>query len=162
MNNGLESKAPCDIRFIDGSEWDDAMNLAYRTFIQFDAATYTSEGIDQFRKFVSDNSLKRMFDAGSYQVIGAFDEGKMIGVISLRNNTHISLLFVDKDFHNRGVGRALIGVMADYVRNKLHQKGLTVNAAPYAVQFYHKLGFRDVGAEMSQDGITFTPMKLCF
>lgn len=155
----MSGESSCDIRFIDGSEWEEAMSLSYRTFLQFDAVTYTEEGIEHFRKFVSDNSLKRMFDAGSYQVIGAFIKGKMVGVISLRDNTHISLLFVDRDFHNKGVGRSLINTLAEYVSVKLHESSLTVNSAPYAVGFYHRLGFKDMGEAMTADGITFTPMK---
>lgn len=149
-----------EIRFIEGSEWEEAMNLAYRTFLQFDAASYTEEGIENFRNFVSDHALKRMFDAGSYQVIGAFaGDGKLIGIISLRDNTHISLLFVDREYHRQGVGSALFHALADYVRVKLHQDFITVNAAPYALGFYHKLGFRDVSEALTRDGIIFTPMR---
>ena len=36
---------------------------------------------------------------------------------------------------------------------------MTVNAAPYALGFYHKLGFQDTGMEETNDGIRFTPMK---
>ena len=37
---------------------------------------------------------------------------------------------------------------------------LTVNSSPYAVDFYHKRGFRDTGAETVADGIRFTPMEI--
>ncbi|MCR5503690.1 MAG: GNAT family N-acetyltransferase [Lachnospiraceae bacterium] len=136
------------------------MSLCYQTFLRFDAAAYTDEGIENFREFVSDHSLKRMFDAGSYQVIGAFEKGRLVGVISLRNNSHISLLFVDSDHHRRGIGTELVYALASYVREKLHETALTVNAAPYAVGFYHRIGFYDLGGVVTQDGITFTPMKL--
>jgi predicted GNAT family N-acyltransferase len=36
---------------------------------------------------------------------------------------------------------------------------VTVNAAPYGVDFYHKLGFQDIRPEEEKDGITYTPMK---
>lgn len=148
-----------DIRFIDGQDWEDAMSLAYRTFLKFDAKMFTDEGIRHFREFISDNFLKRMFEAGEYQVVGAYYHGKMIGVISLRNNCHISLLFVDEEFHKMGIGRKLIMAIGDYTKLKLHQDCLTVNAAPYATDFYHRVGFEDIGPITSQDGITFTPMR---
>ena len=37
---------------------------------------------------------------------------------------------------------------------------LTVNASPYAVEFYHKKGFKDLQGETVADGIRFTPMEL--
>ena len=147
-------------KFIDGSEWEDAMALCYRTFLRFDAAVYTAEGIRNFREFVSDHALKRMFDAGSYQVIGAYVKGELAGVTSLRDNRHISLLFVEEEYQHRGIGSLLVKTLAEYVSEKLHENTLTVNAAPYAVEFYHRIGFRDLGEATTRDGITFTPMKM--
>ena len=82
----------------------------------------------------------------------------MIGMITLRNEMHISLLFVDRNYHRQGVGKALIGRMADYARTELGQDRLTVNASPYGVGFYHKIGFKDLGPEKKQDGIIYTHM----
>ncbi|MCR4787250.1 MAG: GNAT family N-acetyltransferase [Lachnospiraceae bacterium] len=148
-----------DIRFIDSDDWEDAMALVYRTFTEYDAKMFDKEGIDHFRNFISDNFLKRMFEAGEYQVVGAYYYHRIVGVISLRNNCHISLLFVDGEFHRQGIGRRLIQAMADYAKIKLHQSELTVNAAPYATDFYHRLGFKDTGASTSDNGIIYTPMR---
>lgn len=76
-------------------EWDDAMALAWRTFMQFEAHDFTPEGVESFQDFVTDTVLYRMFVLGSYQLFGAYDNNKMIGMLSLRGETHISLLFVD-------------------------------------------------------------------
>ena len=74
------------------SEWDDAMALAWRTFMQFEACDCTLEGIESFQDFITDTVLYKMFMLGSYQLFGAYDNGRMVGMISLRNETHISLL----------------------------------------------------------------------
>ena len=115
-----------------------------------------------FEDFITDSDLKRMFALGTYQMMGAFFSGKLVGMISLRNKTHISLLFVDGDYHRRGIGRALISFLSEYVRKEEGLNRLTVNASPYGVGFYHRLGFRDLGPEKQQDGIIFTPMLLEF
>ena len=72
------------------------------------------------------------------------------------------MLFVDGDYHRRGIGRALISFLSEYVRKEEGLNRLTVNASPYGVGFYHRLGFRDLGPEKQQDGIIFTPMLLEF
>lgn len=148
-----------DVRFIDVSEWDEAMELVYRTFLEFDASSFTQEGIDQFRLFISDHNLKKAFENGAYQVIGSYHNNKMIGVIALREGTHISLLFVDKEYHYKGIGRRLVAELSDYAYLKLHSDHLTVNSSPYATEFYHKLGFVDEGPMLETDGIFYTPMK---
>lgn len=158
----MEGMMPYEIRFLTVNEWDEAMGLAWKTFLEFEGDVYSPEGIRNFEDFITDSALKRMFIMGAYQMMGAFQNGKMIGMISLRNKTHISLLFVDKHYHRKGIGRKLIDALARYVIWEEGQEKLTVNASPYGVGFYHRLGFVDLSPEVSQNGITFTPMILSF
>ena len=147
------------VRSVWRDEWDDAMALAWRTFMLFEASDYTPEGIKSFQDFITDTVLYRMFIMGEYQLFGAFEQNKIIGMISLRNRTHISLLFVDWKYHKLGVGRRLIEYVGDYVLNEEGYSRMTVNAAPYAVGFYHKVGFYDTDEEETNDGIRYTPME---
>ncbi len=148
-----------DIRFIDREDWEDAMSLSYRVFIEFDAPLFSEEGIRHFKEFVSDNNLLRMFDEGKFETVGAYYRGRLIGVAALRNENHISLLFVDGKYHRCGVGRMLVNGLSDYAKVKLKAECLTVNASPYATEFYHRMGFVDLDGPISKDGITFIPMK---
>lgn len=148
------------VRMANSNDWEYAMAVAWKTFMQFDAKDYTEEGIQSFQDFVTDEVLKRMFDMGAYQVFVATDtDNNIIGMISLRNETHISLLFVDGNHHKKGVGRALMEELCRYVSDEEGYRRVTVNAAPYAVGFYHKLGFKDTGREEVKEGITYTPME---
>jgi GNAT superfamily N-acetyltransferase len=140
-------------------DWDDAMALAWKTFLQFEADVYSPEGVKHFQDFITDTTLHRMFIMGAYQMFVAVAEGKIVGMITLRNSTHISLLFVDEKYHRRGIGRALIGYLTQYLATEVGASYVTVNAAPYGVDFYHKLGFQDIRPEEEKDGITYTPMK---
>ncbi len=142
------------------SEWDICMDLAWRTFLKYEAPEYSEEGINNFKAFVSDDVLKNMFHNGAYQLFVAVRDGVIIGIISLRDNNHISLLFVDSKYHRQGVGRGLINKLAEYLYTEMGQTSMTVNAAPYAVEFYHKVGFEDTGKEQESAGIRFTPMVL--
>lgn len=147
------------VRKAERDEWEEAMALAWRVFQKFDAKDYTEEGVNSFLNFISDNGLYKMFITGEYKLFVAESGGKIVGVSSLRMRNHISLLFVDEKFHHIGVGRKLIDFMMDYLQNEENLNYCTVNAAPYAMGFYHKLGFKDLGAEQESEGITFTPMR---
>ena len=152
--------APWKIRPAYREEWQDAMALAWKTFLQFEADDYEPEGVKSFEDFITDNTLHRMFIMGAYQMFVAFDGKRMTGMISVRSNSHISLLFVDAEYHRKGIGRALMSHLCGYLKNELGIKRVTVNASPYGVGFYHKLGFRDLQPEQKSEGIRYTPMEL--
>ena len=141
------------------NEWQDAMALAWKTFLRFEADVYTPEGVKNFENFITDSTLHRMFVMGTYQLFIALDGNKVVGMITLRDMTHISLLFVDEAYHRRGIGRALINHLTDYLMTEVGMYRVTVNASPYGVEFYHKMGFRDLGPEEIRDGIIYTPME---
>lgn len=153
------SESPYQIRSAYRDEWDDAMALAWKTFLQFEADVYTAEGVRNFEDFITDTTLHRMFVMGSYQMFVALDQKKIVGMITLRNTSHISLLFVDAKYHRQGIGRALIEHLREYLLSEVGINRLTVNAAPYGVAFYHKLGFQDIRPEEEKDGIKYTPME---
>ncbi|MCR4739413.1 MAG: GNAT family N-acetyltransferase [Lachnospiraceae bacterium] len=135
------------------------MQLAWDTFLIYEAPEYTREGINSFRSFIRDPILKKMFIMGEYLAYGAFIDRQIVGIIGIRNLNHISLLFVQSELHHRGIASTLI----DRCANDLIQKGvrsMTVNSSPYAVGFYHKKGFEDISGEVITEGIRYTPMRL--
>lgn len=100
-----------------------------------------------------------MFITGSYHLFVAYVGTKLVGMITLRDASHISLLFVDEKYHRQGIGRALVRYVNDFLVSGSRALRMTVNASPYGVEFYHKLGFRDVRPQEQKDGIIYTPME---
>ncbi|MCR5357364.1 MAG: GNAT family N-acetyltransferase [Lachnospiraceae bacterium] len=148
-----------EIRPIMKHEWDSAMQLAWDTFLIFEAPEYSLKGVHSFKSFVRDPLLKRMYTYGEYVAIGAFADRRIVGILGVRNANHVSLLFVDKDYQLKGIARALLN---RYFRDA-RTAGITyvtVNSSPYAVGFYHRIGFFDLSGEVEKDGIRYTPMKM--
>ena len=156
------------IRPITADEWDEAMRIAWDTFILFEAPEYSKEGIQNFKNFVKDPILKTLYLEGKYRVLAAFvydtetNASLMVGIIGVRNETHISLLFVDSEYHRRGIARKLLTRMFDMTYKEFGKRAMTVNSSPYAVEFYHKIGFKDTDSEKETDGIKYTPMVINF
>ena len=134
-----------EVRSAYRDEWDDAMALAWKTFLRFEADVYTPEGVRSFEDFITDTT--------------ALEEKKIIGMITLRNKTHISLLFVDEKYHRRGVGRALMEYLENYLLTEVGADRVTVNSSPYGEGFYHRLGFRDLRPQEQKNGIIYTPTE---
>lgn len=159
MDIASKKDAFFQVRKAQPDDWENAMELAFRTFLKYEAKEYGPEGIRNFAEFVTDESLKKMFLQGNYLMFVAVEGEKIIGLISLRSGNHISLLFVDDKYHRRGVGTALVKYLQSYMLFYTKQERLTVNAAPYGIPFYHRIGFKDTGLETKKDGIIYTPME---
>ena len=148
-----------EIRQIKREEFDQAMAIAWKTFLEFEADIYTKEGVKSFCDFIYDPLLEKMFLLGSYLIFGAFIDGRMLGMAGIRNQNHLSLLFVEKEYHKMGIGSALVSSAFQYSFQKYKERNYTVNASPYAVEFYHKLGFWDLAPQQHKQGIIYTSMK---
>ncbi len=151
-----------EIRWAKKRDWEPAMDMIWRTFLRFEAKDYTEEGIQNFREFIEDGELYQRFKRGEYQVMVVLDEGRIIGAGSLRNTNHLSLLFVDEKYHRQGIGKRIIDTLCCYLYDEVGEHSMTVMAAPYAVGFYEKMGFRIVVEEREIAGIFVTSMEKCF
>lgn len=149
---------PCEIRWAREWEWTPAMKMIWRTFLQYDGKDYSEEGIRSFFDFITDDDLYKAFLRGEYQMMVALSEGRIIGAGSLRNRNHLSLLFVDGAYHHMGVGSAILIRLCDYLEREVGERYISLKAAPYAVDFYRKLGFRTVRPEEEYSGIRVTSM----
>ena len=67
--------------------------------------------------------------------------------------------FITDEYHHRGVGRSLMGRMCEYLIKEAGERYMSLKAAPYAVDFYRKLGFHAVHEEEAFSGIRVTPME---
>jgi len=139
-------------------EWEMAMQLAWDTFLIYEAPEYSREGIKNFEDFVKDPRLKQMFINGDFQAMGAFYNDAIIGILGSRGQ-HISLLFVDPVYHHQGIASSMLKKLFKKAESLKYDK-MTVNSSPYAVHFYRKLGFTNITEEQSRDGIRYTPMMV--
>ncbi|MBO4267348.1 MAG: GNAT family N-acetyltransferase [Lachnospiraceae bacterium] len=149
-----------EVKPLKRKDWDLAMQLAWDTFLVYEAPEYEPEGVKNFHEFVKGDELRRMFAVGAYRAWGAFDKNDVIvGVLGVRNNWHISLLFVEPTLHHQGIATSLLkNVFFEAAADGA--KEMTVFSSPFAVEFYHKMGFTDTDHEKTADGIRFTPMKI--
>ena len=141
--------------------WDDATELAFRVFLKYEAKEYGEKGTDSFMKFLTSPSLEKLFKADKYIVYIAMKGNDIIGVASVRSGNHLSLLFVDEDYHRQGVASNLIKTVQDYLLRETDYQTLTVHSSPYGIPFYERMGFKATDDQITaQDGIIYTPMEM--
>lgn len=139
-----------EIRKIKENEMTKALDLIWRTFLEYEAPDYTEEGIKEFKKAIDDKNWISERDFW-----GAFENEELLGIIATKNYNHIALFFVDGKYHKQGIGRALFDKACE-----LNTAGYyTVNSSPYARSVYEHLGFEYTDSEQCVNGLRFYPMK---
>lgn len=146
-------------RMING-ELQDVLALVKHVFMEFEAPDYSAEGVQSFLKFIEVDSIQKMFDDGILKCWVYIRDKQIIGILASRNISHICMLFVEKKYHKMGIARRLFETFKDDVKANDKKHIITVNSSPYAVGFYHKMGFEDTDEELETDGIRFVPMKM--
>ncbi len=71
---------------------------------------------------------------------------RIVGYGAVRDDTHLSQIYVAEDWHRRGIGTALLWGLVEAVRRRHPSVDkVTLNATPRAVEFYLRLGFTLLG-----------------
>ena len=129
-------------------------NLVARSFNEFIAPEFSEEGILEFFKYANPRAFKKRLQSGYFAMVSETD-GKRAGVIEIKGNNHISMLYVDKSFHRNGIARGLIGEVMHIIDTN---SDITVNSSRYAVPFYESLGFIQFEEERTIYGVIHVPM----
>jgi len=137
----------------------EALGLVWEVFQEFEAPEYPEAGVEMFKSFIDVKNIEEMIEKGIMRIWGYYVGDIIAGVIATRNISHISLLFVKKEFHRKGIASKLFHVFKENAVDT-GCKELTVNSSPYALEFYRKMGFIDLSGEMISDGIRYIPMKI--
>jgi len=141
-------------------EEEDVYNLVLRVFHRFVAPTYTEDGIGTFLKMMSPDSLNEK-SLNKFTIVAEHND-QIVGIVAMINVSHIALLFVDSDFHGKGIGKNLIQEAINIcLKNNPDLEAITVSSSPNSLSFYKSVGFA-IGAEEvneNENGMRFIPME---
>ena len=91
----------------------------------------------------------------------AFSNAKIIGMIEIRENKYISLLFVDKEFHGCGIAKRLFHEsLKTCLQRDPSLRIFYVHASPFSIPVYSKLGFIETDKMQEENGIKYLPMEM--
>lgn len=144
---------------ITGREIASAHALVMREFDAFIGVGYSAGGCETFRKLITPDYIAKLPERNGFSLVAKY-QGTVIGLFSIRDADFITLFFVDREFHNRGIGKKLFLTAKKIIseKNKTLKK-LDVHASPYAEKIYAALGFKKTGDEKEELGIRFVPME---
>ncbi|MCL1123649.1 GNAT family N-acetyltransferase [Shewanella surugensis] len=95
-----------------------------------------------------------------------------MGLLELKENKHIAMLFLCPSVQRKGLGRALIAAVCQHawqhsststqVDRVPQRDPLTVSASLTSVPAYMRYGFKVAGEIAESEGLKFQPMVLTF
>jgi len=148
------------IKKITTKDLQQAIDLITEVFREFIAADYSEQGRNTFESFLESKfeEVSTGLESGHRKMWGHYKAGEIIGVIGIRDASHISVLFVDEQHHRQGIARQMFGVVLDEIKRNARLTQVTVNSSPYAVQAYERLGFVKADEWQEKNGIVYLPM----
>ena len=151
---------PLQYRPMNPGEETRVCELVSLVFNEFVAPLYAQEGVQEFFKYVDPVLLWKRSQENHFVLVATIQD-KIAGMIEIRDHNHISLLFVDRQFQQRGISKELLRRALEIcLQQEPKLAEVSVNSSPNAVQVYEKLGFYQKSPEQVKNGIRFVPMVL--
>jgi GNAT superfamily N-acetyltransferase len=145
-------------RYMEPGEEEEVSDLIAAVFHEFIGCHYPPEGVREFLGYIRPELIRDRFLLNHFTLV-AVQNGRIVGMTEVRDTNHVSLFFVVKELHGRGIGRGLFEKALSICREKGPDVAvIDVNSSPNSVGVYESLGFYRTGPEQTKNGITFVPM----
>jgi ribosomal protein S18 acetylase RimI-like enzyme len=125
----------------------------------------TAAGLAQLRDYMRPGAIGARISGTVFPprdpVLVALAGPRLVGYGAVREQRHISQIYVAEDWHRRGVGAALVLALVAAIRGaRPGAETITLNAAPRAIELYRRLGFAFAGPPYRWHGAAAQPMAL--
>jgi GNAT superfamily N-acetyltransferase len=140
-------------------EETEVVGLVLSVFSEFVAPHFSDDGIGEFSRFVNEESITERFQSGN-PIILAQVENQTVGVVEVRDNSHIALLFVKKSYQKMGIATKLLREAIKVCKDKNPSiKKITVYSSPNAYAAYKRFGFKGEKNIITANGMKYIPLE---
>lgn len=148
-----------EVRLALAEDISQALDLAWRVFVKYDAPDYGAEHTERMRVAIEDRLVNLdIYTLNQRLMVVALDDNKVVGMIETYGTNRISLLFVDSDYQRRGIATAMMNKIASMLKTRGYDK-IVLNASPNGLSFYKHFGFMIEEKEKNVDTPWKTPMS---
>ena len=145
---------------VTSNEYLQTLGLIRKVFDSFIGPTYSEQGSAEFYKYIDLTTFSERQKTNHFTLV-AKDQDRVVGVIEVRDFSHVAMLFVDGEYQHQGIGKRLLAdALAICKNHNPDLKELTVHSSINACPIYRKLGFVAKSEEKEVNGIRFTTMGL--
>ena len=143
------------VRKMEEKDIEDVSATCMASFFRSVADTLSEEGISTFSKIAASNAfLDRM--KGDNLMLVSENNGKINGVIELKEGRHVAMLFIRPEYQKKGIGRKLLSSALNHAKVEI----VTVSASLSSVSAFEKYGFECKGEAGESAGLAYQPMEI--
>lgn len=115
-------------------------------------------GLDFFLRTVENRAIRDYMEQG-FSYLVAEENGNIVGVIAMKDYSHMFHLFVDQCHQNKGIAKQLWQAIYQHSVEHGNRGKFTLNSTAYALPVYERWGFTTTDDEQCRHGIKYTPME---
>ena len=116
-------------------------------------------GAERFLQSVSPAVTEKRLSADNFRFWVAEIDKTLVGVLAVRDTTHLFHMFVAREHARQGLATRLWMHVRDTARADGEAGPVTVNSSLFALPVYRRFGFVDSGPRVEADGVAFVPMR---
>ena len=139
---------------------EEIYRLIKKVYDEFVSVDYSDAGNEFFYEWIQPEKIAER-QIKQINLLVALVNSKIVGMIELRENSYISLLFVDKEYHGLGIAKRLFKESLKICIQRDESLDMFfVHASSFSIPIYQKLGFIATDEMQAQFGIKYLPMQM--
>ena len=117
-------------------------------------------GAGRFLDSITEQAVRSYISASNFSYLVAEIDSELVGVVALRDHSHLHHLFVAQAHQGKGVGRNLWLSVKLAAFRATNSGRFTVNSSLNAIPVYERFGFIASSPKVEKNGVVFLPMHL--
>ncbi|NKC10848.1 MAG: GNAT family N-acetyltransferase [Gammaproteobacteria bacterium] len=126
---------------------------------EFTFRDFTTEGQALMQEFCAPSAIKKYIERGDIYFV-ACAGADVIGVIGVKDHSHMMFNFVRPAWHRQGISTHLWQRAKAACLAAGNTGTFTLRSSAFAIPVYQRWGFAATGEAVSDRGIVYTPMRL--
>lgn len=115
---------------------------------------FEEKNYDWFKKFFTVEEFIQRIKSEKFKHYAYVVDNKIVGYIAIKNQNHLYHLFVDENYHGKGIAKSLW----QFINENLEFDSMSTNASLFAIDVYESFGFVKEGEIKVEDELKYQPM----
>lgn len=117
-------------------------------------------GAEQFLETITPTAIVGYIDADNFDYLIGVVEQSLLGIVAIRDDSHLYHLFVDETVQGKGYARQLWEHAKARAAARGNTEKFTVNSSVFALPTYAAFGFHAVTEKQEKHGLAYIGMEL--
>jgi len=133
--------------------------LVWRLSAEYIVEEFSQQGKATLFESMTPAAIRKYIQSG-YRYHVAEVKKQLVGVVAVKDNTHLYHLFVAQDYQRQGIASSLWQLAKQECLEQGNPGEFTVNSSSHAQGVYESMGFVAQSGPQDKNGVIYIPMKL--